>query len=78
MHRSSERRLLEREIRRLAIHDLAGREVRVLVDGDVSGTTRAGWDGRDASGRRVAPGLYVARLDRSGGPGASIRVVLSE
>jgi glucose/arabinose dehydrogenase len=63
---------------RLSIHDLAGREVRVLMQGEVSGTTRAGWDGRDVAGRNLAPGLYVARLERSGGPPAAVRIVLGE
>jgi hypothetical protein len=63
---------------RLAIHDLAGREVRVLVQGQAAGASRVGWDGRDAGGRRLAPGLYVARLERAGGPPASVRIVLGE
>jgi hypothetical protein len=48
---------------KLAIHDLAGRIVRMLEP--VSGASTNGlatWDGRDASGGELAPGLYVARL----------------
>lgn len=47
----------------VAIHDLAGRRVRVLASGGfAAGDQRVTWDGRDASGRRVAPGLYFARV----------------
>jgi hypothetical protein len=48
---------------RLAIHDLAGREVRVLIDAPVAaGEHAAAWDLRDGSGRPVAGGLYFASL----------------
>ncbi len=47
----------------LAIHDLAGRRVRTLVQGAMgAGVHLARWDGRDESGRAVAPGVYLARL----------------
>ncbi|HXJ67291.1 MAG TPA: FlgD immunoglobulin-like domain containing protein, partial [Verrucomicrobiae bacterium] len=48
---------------KLTLHDLAGRVVRTLESpaGATSART-ATWDGRDASGGRLAPGLYVARL----------------
>lgn len=47
----------------VAIYDLAGRRVRVLARGDfAAGDRRMSWDGRDASGRPVAPGLYFARV----------------
>ncbi|MGH7725357.1 MAG: FG-GAP-like repeat-containing protein [Candidatus Eiseniibacteriota bacterium] len=48
---------------RLALHDAGGRRVRQLIDGNASaGPGSAVWDGRDDAGRRVAPGLYFARL----------------
>lgn len=48
---------------RLALHDVAGRLVRVLVDDALpAGSHEVVWDGRDASGRDAASGLYVARL----------------
>jgi len=48
---------------RLAIYDVAGREVRRLVDSDLpAGVHARDWDGRDASGRVVAAGVYFARL----------------
>lgn len=47
----------------LAVHDLAGRRVRVLVDAlRPAGAHAARWDGRDADGRRLAPGAYLGVL----------------
>ena len=47
----------------LAVFDVLGRRVRVLVDGvRYPGTFAVAWDGRDDAGRPVAAGLYVARL----------------
>jgi hypothetical protein len=52
---------------RLAIYDLAGRLVRVLVEGEVAvGSHEAVWDGRDASGRSAPSGSYLARLVAGG------------
>ncbi len=48
----------------VAIHDVAGRLVRVLVDGELqAGPQRFTWDGRSKSGARVAPGIYLVRFD---------------
>ncbi len=48
----------------LTIHDVAGRLVRTLLGGGVSpGSHLVTWDGRIASGRRAAPGIYFALLD---------------
>ena len=48
---------------RLAVFDLSGRSRRVIHDGHQhSGGLRFSWDGRDESGERVPPGLYVYRL----------------
>lgn len=48
----------------LEILDLAGRRVRVLADAVLSAGPHAiRWDGRDASGRGVASGVYFYRLD---------------
>lgn len=47
----------------LWIHDLAGRNVRRLTQGDRGpGAGLAKWDGRDRNGRYVAPGVYLALL----------------
>ena len=48
---------------RLAVYSVAGQLVRVLVDGPTAAGAHAiVWDGRDASGREVASGVYVYRL----------------
>ncbi|MFH1845145.1 MAG: FlgD immunoglobulin-like domain containing protein [bacterium] len=48
----------------LTVHDLQGRTVARLAENAVQtpGRHEAVWDGRDRSGRRVASGLYFARL----------------
>ncbi len=58
------------DTRRLEVFDAAGRVVRSL---DATGRDAAvHWDGRDASGVEVAPGVYFARAI---GAGATIRVL---
>jgi len=53
---------------RLAVYDVAGRLVRVLVDGEeksgLEHVTR--WDGRDSEGSEAASGVYVLRLTTPG------------
>jgi hypothetical protein len=52
---------------RLAIYDVTGREIRVLVDAvRPSGTSTVTWDGRDAHGRPASAGIYLARLEVEG------------
>lgn len=47
----------------LKIFDLSGRLVRILVDGPQEpGSYKVNWDGKDNSGKRVAPGVYFYRL----------------
>jgi len=47
----------------VVLNDLQGRHVRRLALGMMSaGAGEAVWDGRDDSGRRVAPGVYLAVL----------------
>jgi hypothetical protein len=49
---------------RLAVYDLAGRRVRVLVDEPrAAGRHEAAWDGIDDAGQRGGSGVYVARLE---------------
>ncbi|MFN2370803.1 MAG: FG-GAP-like repeat-containing protein [Candidatus Krumholzibacteriia bacterium] len=56
---------------KLRLYDLRGRLVRVLVDeARAAGSQSAFWDGRDGTGRPLASGLYLARLD---GPGVRER-----
>src|SRR5262245_443828 len=61
----------------LSIHDVAGRWVATLASGEQdAGPHRSQWDGRDRSGARLAPGLYVASL-RVGGERRTVRFVLA-
>lgn len=60
---------------RLELFDLRGARVRTLLDGlAAAGGHECAWDGRDAAGRPVASGLYLARL-RVGGVETVTRVV---
>ncbi len=61
---------------RLAIHDLRGGLVTRLVDGmQPAGPHEVRWDGRDATGRDVGSGIYLARLEQGGAVG-TLRLVL--
>jgi D-alanyl-D-alanine carboxypeptidase len=53
---------------RLAVHDLAGRRVRTLVDGytKAAGLHHQTWDGRDNAGAMVASGVYLIRIEANG------------
>jgi flagellar hook capping protein FlgD len=52
---------------RLAVLAATGARVRTLADGALgAGPHRVAWDGRDAAGRRVAPGAYFLRLETGG------------
>jgi hypothetical protein len=49
---------------RLELFDTAGRLVRRLLDASVlAGNHREQWNGQDASGRTIAPGVYLIRLE---------------
>lgn len=51
---------------RLAIYDVAGREVRRLLDAErAAGQHTVAWDGQDDAGRRLPSGVYFARLTRA-------------
>ncbi len=48
---------------RLAVYDVSGRQIRVLVDQGLSaGTHSTSWDGRDDRGLEVAAGVYFYAL----------------
>ena len=52
---------------KLLICDLTGRVIRHLQGGNFErGTRSVAWDGRNDSGARMAPGLYLVRLELSG------------
>lgn len=49
---------------RIAVFDVAGREVKALADGPrAAGEHRVRWDGRAADGTPVAAGVYFVRLE---------------
>jgi flagellar hook assembly protein FlgD len=51
----------------LKVYDVTGRLVATLVDQDLSpGCCNVAWRGRDHDGRRVASGMYFARLEWNG------------
>jgi hypothetical protein len=59
--------LVEPAVVRLGVHDASGRRVVELVSGtQAAGWHSAVWDGRDASGIRLPPGTYFARLESGG------------
>ena len=48
---------------RLEIFDIQGQKVKTLAEGDAgSGVYQVEWDGMDASGKSVATGVYLVRL----------------
>lgn len=52
---------------RLAIHDLRGHRLRVLLDAALdAGDHAVTWDGRDDHGRALPTGSYLARLENGG------------
>ena len=52
---------------RVSVRDAAGRTVRVLAEGSLpAGRTQLRWDGLDATGTRVGPGVYFATLQSRG------------
>ena len=52
---------------RLEAFDLLGRRVGVIVEGHLgAGSHRAEWNGRDSGGERLAPGVYLLRLEAAG------------
>ncbi|NNE08850.1 MAG: carbohydrate-binding protein, partial [Gemmatimonadetes bacterium] len=52
---------------RMTVFDLSGRQVRVLVDGDMPvGTHTVIWDGTGDDGQRLASGVYFNRLETAG------------
>jgi flagellar hook assembly protein FlgD len=59
--------LPERGRVRLAVYDVAGREVAVLANGvQDAGHHNQSWDGRASHGARLTAGVYFARLEFGG------------
>jgi hypothetical protein len=62
---------------RLAVYDVSGREVAVLMDGvHAAGRYEASWDGRDARGKEVRRGVYFLRLERGGRGQVAVRKLI--
>lgn len=60
---------------RLTLHDLGGRRVRTLLDGERdAGRHTVLWDGAAADGARAPAGMYFARID-AGDHSATLRFV---
>jgi flagellar hook assembly protein FlgD len=56
--------LAEETVMDLSVYDVAGRRVATLLTGTMSaGDHHLVWNGKDSDSRRVAPGVYVFRLD---------------
>ncbi len=59
---------------RIAIYDLLGREVSVIVDRDrTSGAYEETWNGTTLTGAVAATGVYYARMDVTTGAGETLR-----
>ncbi len=59
------------------VHDAAGRRVATLARGRYDrGPGEVAWDGRDAAGRPVAPGVYFLRAETASGATAVARVLV--
>jgi hypothetical protein len=62
---------------RLAVIDLSGRTVKVLVDAPVApGAYAMQWDGTDSVGRAVSPGVYICTMN-AGGQHLTKRIVFA-
>jgi hypothetical protein len=61
----------------LRVYDVHGRTVKVLFDGlQAAGLHAATWDGTDAGGRPLPPGLYVCALETPAGRAVRKMVLL--
>jgi hypothetical protein len=62
---------------RLSLYAVSGRLVRVLADGvQPAGFYSANWNGTDAAGRRMPPGVYFYGLFVNGQPAGARRLVI--
>jgi uncharacterized delta-60 repeat protein len=69
--------LPRRQSVRLAIYDASGRQVRMLMNGELAeGRHHRLWDGTDDQGRSVAAGVYFGRLAAGADHAAASIVVL--
>ncbi len=60
------------------VFDASGRRIRRVLDADLpAGANQARWDGTDAHGARVSPGVYFYRLEAEGSAFVRRTIVLS-
>jgi hypothetical protein len=63
----------------ISVYDVQGRMVRSVFAANAEpGLHKTLWDGRDSSGRRVAPGLYILRMKMESSTDAQKIVILRE
>lgn len=61
---------------RIAVHDLLGKHIRTLFEGEhPSGTYDVYWDGKDVAGSAVIPGIYICSLFSEDSYVTSVKVV---
>ncbi len=71
-------RLGRNDIVRVEVFDVSGRRIRLLHDGPLAaGRQELHWDGRDATGRQTANGIYLFRLTEESGAAVTGRMVLA-
>ena len=62
---------------RLAAYDVAGRRIKIILDGPIpAGLTELAWDGRGQGGAQLASGVYFLRFTHSGGALVSKLLIL--
>lgn len=60
----------------IAVHDIVGKHVRTLYEGHhEAGKYDVPWDGKDASGNFVIPGIYICSLFSESSFVTSVKVV---
>jgi hypothetical protein len=68
--------ILREGILKLAIYDILGREVKVLLDGYVPiGAYKIEWDGIDSEGKRVSSGAYFYQIRGEDGKSSAKKMI---
>jgi len=62
----------------LSVYDICGMPVRTISMGKIAAGRRSlSWDGRDEQGRMLPAGLYLVRLEDTGGSHRAVKVILA-
>ena len=56
-------KMIQREELTVEVYDLLSRRVIQLFSGKAEGTIKLQWEGNDSEGNRVAPGVYICRVN---------------